>query len=1667
MEINLGTDGTAILTTDDVDDGSTDNCPISLELSQTSFGTTHLGANTVTLTVTDGSNTATCSTTGTVVDKMLPTPGCQDITVELDASGSATIATSDIDNGSYDNSGTVSLSLDETSFGCSDVGDNTVTLTVSDGSSNSDSCTATVTVEDKIQPTATCKTAVEIELGTNGTATLASNAINDGSTDNCPISLELSQTSFGTTHLGANTVTLTVTDGSNTATCTTTVTVVDKIVPTPSCQDITVELDASGSATIATSDIDNGSSDNSGTVSLSLDETSFGCSDVGENTVTLTVSDGSSNSDSCTATVTVEDKIQPTAICKTAVEIELGTNGTATLATNAINDGSSDNCPISLELSQTSFGTTHLGANTVTLTIRDGSNTVTCTTTVTVVDKMLPTPGCQDITVELDASGSATIATTDIDNGSSDNSGTVSLSLDETSFGCSDVGSNTVTLTVSDGSSNSDSCTATVTVEDKIQPTATCKTAVEIELGTNGTATLATNAINDGSSDNCPISLELSQTTFGTTHLGANTVTLTVTDGSNTATCTTTVTVVDKMLPTPGCQNIAVELDASGSAAITTTDIDNGSSDNSGTVSLSLDETSFGCSDVGSNTATLTVIDGSGNSDSCTAAVTVEDKIQPTALCKVLVQLELGANGTAALITDDVDDGSSDNCPISLGLSETNFTTVGIHTITLTVTDNSNNTNTCQSVITVEDGTIPTAACKDPTVQLDASGNVTIATTDIDNGSSDNSGTVSLSLDTISFDCSDVGNHTVTLTVTDASSNSDSCTATVTVEDKVTPTALCKGATVQLDTAGSATIVTSDVDDGSSDTCGGVSANVFPDVFTAVGTHTVTLRVIDGSNNTDNCITTVTVTDGMAPTAVCKDVTVQLDTTGSATISPLDIDNGSYDNSGTTVTLSLDKTSFGCSDLGQNTVTLTVTDGSSNSANCEATVAVEDKSAPAALCKASVEIELGNDGTASLTTTLVDGGSGDNCPISLGLSETSFGTTHLGANMVTLTVTDGGANTNSCTSTVSVVDKITPAPGCRDITVELDAAGDATITTSDIDNNSSDNSGTVSLSLDTTNFDCSDVGDNTVTLTVTDGSSNTNTCTATVTVEDKIQPTAECQVTTLQLGTAGTASLTANLVDNGSSDTCGSVSLNVSTSHFMASDLGANTVTLTVTDSHGNENSCTTTVTVEDKIVPTPVCRNITVELDAFGSATITTTDIDNGSSDNSGTVSLSLDKTSFGCSDVGANTVTLTVTDGSSNLDSCTATVTVEDKIQPTALCKASVEIELNTNGTVTLTTNEVDIGSSDNCPISLDLSQTSFGTTHLGDNTVTLTVTDGSNTATCITTVTVVDKMLPIPGCQDIALELDALGSTTITTADIDNGSSDNSGAVALSLDKSEFSCSDVGDNTVTLTVTDASSNSDSCTATVTVRDTTFPTALCKVLVQLELGTDGTTTLTPDLLDNGSSDNCRISLNVSTSSLTTVGLHTVTLTATDGSSNTNTCQSVVAIEDGTAPTAACKNTTVQLDAVGSATISTTDVDNDSSDNSGTLSLSLDKTSFGCSDVGDNTVTLAVVDGSSNTASCEATVTVEDKIQPTAVCQVTTLLLDTEGQATLEASLVDNGSSDVCGNVVLGVSPSNFTAFDIGANTVTLTVSDTNGNENSCTTTVTVLDNTAPRAHL
>lgn len=239
-------------------------------------------------------------------------------------------------------------------------------------------------------------------------------------------------------------------------------------------------------------------------------------------------------------------------------------------------------------------------------------------------------------------------------------------------------------------------------------------------------------------------------------------------------------------------------------------------------------------------------------------------------------------------------------------------------------------------------------------------------------------------------------------------------------------------------------------------------------------------------------------------------------------------------------------------------------------------------------------------------------------------------------------------------------DSIPPTAICQDLTVALDANGNATILASDIDNGSADNISIATMSLDISSFSCDDLGPNTVTLTVTDGGGNSSSCTSIVTVVDTMAPTVVTQNITVQLDATGNATIITADIDNGSSDNCTIVSLTLDVSSFSCADLGANTVTLTAEDQSGNTNFATATVTVVDDLAPTVLTQDITVNLDAMGMATIIPADIDNGSTDNCTINTYSLDIDSFSCADVGPNTVTLTVVDLSGNSAQATAVVTV-----------------------------------------------------------------------------------------------------------------------------------------------------------------------------------------------------------------------------------------------------------------------------------------------------------------------------------------------------------------------------------------------------------------------
>ena len=161
-----------------------------------------------------------------------------------------------------------------------------------------------------------------------------------------------------------------------------------------------------GCSTIAASQINNGSSDACGIASLTLNNNSFTCANVGINPVVLAVTDVNGNAATCAATVSVQDTVRPIAICQN-ITTYLNNAGTSMIAASQINNGSIDACGIaSLTLNNNSFTCANVGSNPVVLTVTDvNGNAATCAATVSVQDTVRPIANCQNITTYLNNAG--------------------------------------------------------------------------------------------------------------------------------------------------------------------------------------------------------------------------------------------------------------------------------------------------------------------------------------------------------------------------------------------------------------------------------------------------------------------------------------------------------------------------------------------------------------------------------------------------------------------------------------------------------------------------------------------------------------------------------------------------------------------------------------------------------------------------------------------------------------------------------------------------------------------------------------------------------------------------------------------------------------------------------------------------------------------------------------------------------------------------------------------------------------------------------------------------------------------------------------------------------------------------------------------------------------
>lgn len=601
-----------------------------------------------------------------------------------------------------------------------------------------------------------------------------------------------------------------------------------------------------------------------------------------------------------------------------------------------------------------------LGTNTVTLTITDNNGAIAIDTVVVIINDLPVADAGADQAVNV-----GDVVTLDA-SGSTDSDGTIesyewkegdTVLNTEESFTTSELseGQHTITLTVTDN--NGATATDTVVVNVNYTPVANAGSDITVIAGAEVAFDASASTDSDGNitgyqwkEGETVLSTAASFTKSDFT-AGTHTITLTVTDdGGATATDTVVVKINIPPVANAGADNSGNMIDIITLDASASTDSDGTIASyqwKEGETVLST-AASFTKSDftVGAHTVTLTVTDNDGATNADSVVITI---INASPVAKAGSDVTTNISEAVALnasASTDVDgtivsyEWKEGEAVLSTVASfDYSQSTVGVHTITLTVTDNGGATNTDTVDVTINN---PPTAEAGENQAINWGEDVTLNAS----GSSDSDGTIASYqwsegendlADGINFTTSELsaGEHTITLTVTDNNGATD--TDTVVVAINVLPVAVAGDNAValvdekfQLDAS------------GSSDSDGTIESyqwkedeEVLSDEVSfeysasTEGVHTITLTVTDddGATNTD----TVTVTVNAPPVANAgADISAKpradviLDASAST-------DNGgtiaSYQWSKNGETLSTDAI-YTASDLdwGFHTITLTVTD---------------------------------------------------------------------------------------------------------------------------------------------------------------------------------------------------------------------------------------------------------------------------------------------------------------------------------------------------------------------------------------------------------------------------------------------------------------------------------------------------------------------------------------------------------------------------------------------------------------------------------------------------------------------------------------------------------------------------------------------------------------------
>src|SRR5574338_472383 len=783
--------------------------------------------------------------------------------------------------------------------------------------------------------------------------------------------------------------------------------------------------------------------------------------------------------------------------------------------------------------------------------------------------------------------------------------------------------------------------------------------------------------------------------------------------------------------------------------------------------------------------------------------------------------------------------------------------------------------------------------------------------------------------------------------------------------------------------------------------------NDAPQTF-PLGETTVTWTAVDVAKNEATYTQTVTVVDTKppkvkAPTAITLEAT-SLDQNTVDLGEPTVTDNSEISS----ITNDAPQTF----PLGETVVTWTAVDVAGNVGSAIQKVNIVDTTAPVIQKLDELTVEAVSE--TQNPVTLVTPNATDVQQVTITNNAPAF--FPLGKTEITWTAKDTSGNNSTLTQTVSIIDTSAPI-----LVVPANVTQEATAKTGNTVNlgepTATDATGVSSIS----NNGPSDYpfGSTIVTWTAADKFDNTVTKTQNVTIIDTTKPT----ITAPADVTIEATSVSDNEIALDTPKVSDLVEVQSITNDAPAKfTLGQTTITWTVTDTAGNTNTATQTISVVDTTAPA-----ITVPADVTQEATSkdgTIVSIGTAqATDAIGVDSITSDAPStFG---LGTTTITWTANDTAGNISTATQHVTIIDTTAPIISAPADVTFEATsaydniiplTQPTATDVVGDVTVTS--DAPESFSL----------GETIVTWTATDPSgNTATVTQKVTVVDTTAPtISAPADITQEATSKSDNTISLQNAN--ATDNVGIASVTNDApASFP---VGETTITWTATDQAGLTSTATQKITIVDTTKP----EIRVS-----DITIEATSEDKNSVDFSNIRADDLVEIASLSsdapqyfTLGITTVTWTATDEAGNTATATQTITVQDTTAPTI-----TAPSDVIFEAT----------SADANSVSLGQPITADSVSDVaissdapesfklGNTTITWTATDSSGNTATATQTITVQDTTKPT---------ITAPADITIEATSADQnavtlGDAEATDAVtVSSVENDAPTEFSLGETTVT-----------------------------